>query len=259
MSRILGRAVADPAFRHRLLEDPKAAIGSSDLSEVEAAEVVSVFSRVDEAIFYQTLGALVLHHLIAYPVGERFIVLPKETANPQPKRLPIYLTKYIGFGNGSHPTTRLCIGALERLLRPGMSVLDMGTGSAILAVTAAKLGAARVLALDIEEEILPDARANVALNNVSSVVIVKEGSLELALQSNQMPFDLILVNILASVLQDFLRQGLTNCFNADGLLIASGITPKDVQFVETAITASGLKTIESQEEDGWVAIIARKT
>lgn len=113
-------------------------------------------------------------------VGNRFVVKPPwENWNAAPDDLVIDISPKMAFGTGSHETTRLCIGMLERLQRPGMTVLDVGTGSGILAIAALKLGAASALGLDVEEESVENAAENAVLNGVSDRFEVRLGSLEI--------------------------------------------------------------------------------
>ncbi len=112
-------------------------------------------------------------------VGNRFVVKPPwENWTAAPDDLIIDISPKMAFGTGSHETTRLCMGMLERLLRPGMTVLDVGTGSGILAIAALKLGAASAAGLDVEEESVENAAENAGLNGVSDRFEVRLGSLD---------------------------------------------------------------------------------
>jgi ribosomal protein L11 methyltransferase len=116
-------------------------------------------------------------------IGRRLVVRPSwRDYAPQPGDLVIDLDPGMAFGSGLHPTTRLCLEALEDTMRPGLTVLDVGTGSGILAIAAARLGASRVLALDTDPLAVQIARENVALNQVESVVHVEVGTAQIANQ-----------------------------------------------------------------------------
>jgi len=116
-------------------------------------------------------------------IGRRLVVRPSwRDYAPQPGDLVIDLDPGMAFGSGLHPTTRLCLEALEDTMRPGLTVLDVGTGSGILAIAAARLGASRVLALDTDPLAVQIARENVALNQVESIVRVEVGTAQIANQ-----------------------------------------------------------------------------
>ena len=161
----------------------------------------------------------------------------------------------MAFGTGQHPTTAMCLRALEDLVRPGMSVLDLGCGSAILAIAAAKLGAGGVLALDIDPQAVKAATENVAANRVGVLVEVREGTL-----SNDKPagpFDLIVANISGLALER-LAPGLARSLAAGGILIASGFLEDAVSGLCATFVDVGL-SIDRVETDGiWRAIVARE-
>jgi ribosomal protein L11 methyltransferase len=117
-------------------------------------------------------------HYHVLPIGRRLVIKPTwEAFVPQPDQVVIELDPGLAFGSGLHATTRLCLELMEEHLRPGQRVLDVGTGSGILAIAAARLGAAAVVALDNDAEAVRVARENVALNGVADRVAVQAGSL----------------------------------------------------------------------------------
>jgi hypothetical protein len=122
------------------------------------------------------------------PVGRRLVVKPTwRDYTPQPDDLVIELDPGMAFGSGLHPTTRLCLEAMEDHLRPGATLLDVGTGSGILAIAAARLGASRVLALDTDPLAVRIARENVILNGVEAVVEVEMGTVQMSNVKSQIP------------------------------------------------------------------------
>ena len=172
--------------------------------------------------------------------------------NASPDEIVVELDPGMAFGTGLHPTTSLCLLGLQRHVHPAMDVLDLGTGSGILAIPAARIGA-RVTALDISEVAVEVARGNVQTNDVADRISVDQGSID-AVEGKH--FDVILANIIASVLID-LAPRLASTLKPGGVLLASGIIHERAEGVRTAFTSAGL-TLEEQEHEGdWWFIAAR--
>ena len=192
-------------------------------------------------------------------IGRRLLVRPAWIdAAPAPDTLEIVLDPGMAFGTGTHPSTQLCLQAMERHLRPGDQVLDLGCGSGILAIAAARLAAARVLALDNDPVAVTAARNNLALNPAIGGVCVQEGSLSTLLGGEQR-FDLIVVNILARVIVDFCDNGLAEVLQPGGCGIFSGIIGDQVDEVEAALRRCGLNPAGRLQQDDWVALVARRS
>jgi ribosomal protein L11 methyltransferase len=188
-------------------------------------------------------------------VGQRTAIVPAwQSYDPAPDEVVIVLDPGMAFGTGTHPTTRLCLAALEELMEPGMRVLDLGTGSGILSIAAAKRGAASVRAVDIDPIAVASARENVAANGVAGVVHVESGSLELA----QATYDLVLVNILYSVILDLLDRGLADVLRPNGVVVASGIIDDQEADIVHAFEAHGLQVVDRRRERDWVALVGRR-
>jgi len=180
---------------------------------------------------------------------------PAETAACEPGDVVLTLDPGMAFGTGLHPTTQMCLQALEQLVQPGMRVLDVGTGSAILAIAAAKLGAGRLLGIDNDEVATKTARANVALNGVEDQVEIRPGTLETVAETG---WDIVVVNILARVIVPLLGEGELFHFVAqDGFLILSGIINEQATTVITAVEANGGRIVQTLTSGDWVAFIAQ--
>jgi ribosomal protein L11 methyltransferase len=192
-------------------------------------------------------------------VGRRLVIKPTwRDYAPQPGDLIIALDPGMAFGSGLHPTTRLCLEAMEDYICPGATVLDVGTGSGILAVAAARLGASHVLALDIDPLAARVAGENIALNQVESIVHVVVGTLEMAdLRSHQPAADLVLANILAETIIE-LVPALADSLSQQGMLVASGIIADRAEAVVTSLRQNGLSLAERRSQEDWVALIAGK-
>lgn len=160
----------------------------------------------------------------------------------------------MAFGTGQHPTTAMCLRLLEELARPGVSVLDLGSGSGILGIAAARLGAARVLALDIDPQAVKATGENAAINGVTTIIEPREGPLEAA---GGETFDMIVANISGLTLER-LAGDLAASLNAGGLLIASGFLEDAVEGLRRAFEGAGLRVERVLEEGVWRAIVARR-
>lgn len=188
-------------------------------------------------------------------LGKHLVIKPSWLEYvPRPADVMIELDPGMAFGTGLHPTTRLCMLALEEYQRGAPRVLDVGTGSGILAITAAKLGAREILALDTDLVAVETAARNVAINRVEHIVRVARGSLDDT--CNQ--FDLICINILADVILE-LAPALARAVNDGGLIIASGILEHQADDVADALKDVSIETIERKQEDDWIALVCQKT
>lgn len=186
-------------------------------------------------------------------VDERLVVIPSwESYELKEGELPLYLDPGMAFGTGSHATTGLCLRWLESLVKPGTSVIDVGTGSGILAIAAARLGASPISAIDIDPVAVQVARENVGKNGVA--VAVSEGTLD---QVDRTEADLIIANIIASVIIDILPE-VSARMKRGGHFLASGIIAEKKQAVADAMVNAWLLPLEIREEGGWVAILAKK-
>jgi ribosomal protein L11 methyltransferase len=190
-------------------------------------------------------------------VGRRLVVCPAWIDYaPRAEEVVIRLDPGMAFGTGQHPTTRLCLEALESRLRPGQ-VLDLGTGSGILAIAAALLGTTRVIALDIDPVAVDVARQNVALNGVEGRVQVAEGSLGAAgpLPDAGAPrFDMVLANVNSAGITE-MAPALARALAPGGTLIASGIGDASVAVCRGALEKAGLSVLDQADRDGWCALI----
>ncbi len=171
----------------------------------------------------------------------------------QPNDVVLTLDPGMAFGTGLHPTTQMCLQALEKFVKPGDSVCDVGTGSGILAIAAAKLGAARLLGVDVDEVAVKTAVANAHLNNLPDLAF-QQGTLASVTQQG---WNVVVVNILAPVIVALLDDsGLMGYVAPGGHLILSGIIEEQAEDVLTAVVLAGGRILETLVIHDWVAIIA---
>ncbi|MBC8086517.1 MAG: 50S ribosomal protein L11 methyltransferase [Phycisphaerae bacterium] len=162
----------------------------------------------------------------------------------------------MAFGTGDHATTRGVIRLLPQVLRAGDVVADLGAGSAILAIAAAKLGAARVYAIELDHDSIANAEENVARNGVADVVHVFEGDAT-AFLPLVAPVRVVLANIISSVLIDLL-PAIALCLAGDGAAILSGILRDERDMIVTALTDHGWHIVDEDAEDIWWSAIVRR-
>lgn len=175
----------------------------------------------------------------------------------------IELDPGMAFGTGTHPTTSLCLRTLESVIKGGEEVIDVGTGSGILAIGAVKLGAKHVLALDLDPVAVSSARENTRLNGLEERITIKESDLLSVLNASdptlgiQLPVKLVVANILAEIILLFIDD-VYKALEPGGIYIASGIWKNKEEVVETALKAAGFEIAEISRDEDWLAFVARK-
>ncbi|TYS68797.1 50S ribosomal protein L11 methyltransferase [Sutcliffiella horikoshii] len=189
-------------------------------------------------------------------ISEKFTIVPTwETYEPvSSDEKIIELDPGMAFGTGTHPTTVLCIQAIERTVKPQDKVIDVGTGSGVLSIAAAMLDAKEVLALDLDDVAVESAKLNIKLNKVHPTVTVKQNNL---LKNVEGPVDVVVANILAEVIVRF-TDDVYRVLENGGTFISSGIISMKKQEVKDALIKSGFKIQETMMMEDWVAFIAKK-
>ncbi len=187
-----------------------------------------------------------------FHISDSVVIKPTwEEYEKQPGEIVIEMDPGMAFGTGTHETTRLCSELLEKAIRKGDTVIDVGCGTAILSIIALKLGASHAAAVDIDEVAVRVSRENCAINGVSGQISVIKGTLE-DLEPHKA--DVVVANIIADVLIGF-AELIPKYLKEGGLLIASGIIRERKDDVLKAYTALGFR-LESIDEMGeWVAIV----
>jgi ribosomal protein L11 methyltransferase len=170
--------------------------------------------------------------------------------NPQPPA-PIIIRPSMGFGTGHHPTTRLCLEGLQRLDLSGVEVLDVGTGSGVLALAACRLGARHAIGIDSDADAVQSARDNLALNDELSNVSFERADLSEWLRGKPEAADVVTANLTGAMLARE-APSLMSALRPSGFLIASGLEAHER---EAVIKAFGREPVWNHEEDGWVGLL----
>lgn len=188
-------------------------------------------------------------------VGQKLMVVPSwEQYQAQEGDVVITLDPGMAFGTGTHATTRLCMRLIEQYLIPGQDMLDVGTGSGILAVTALKLGARKAVGVDIDATAVRVAGENAALNGVEDNLSVICGDLACDVKGS---FQLITANIVADIIIR-LTPDVPPLLKEGGTFVVSGIIDSREQDVRDALQANGFHVISSLTEGGWVALACQR-
>lgn len=184
-------------------------------------------------------------------VTQRMVIRPSwEPYAPTRDEIVLIIDPKMAFGTGEHPTTRICLRALEDLVRPGFRVLDVGAGTAVLSIAAAKLGAGRVLALDVDENAVANGRDNVVLNGTADQVEIARSTLDGGVSG---PFDLVVANIQFSVIVPFLGH-VCRVLDRNGTAFFSGLLKQEERGFRTALEEEGFSVSGVDQEGEWIGV-----
>ncbi len=256
--------------RYLPILDPEAVRGSvaraeRDLGHLQAFGLRPIGDLSARVVYEEDWANAWKAHFPVLRVGRRIVIRPTwRRHRREPDDIVLALDPGMAFGTGLHPTTRLCLAALESLADRGLlasgatdggpaRVLDVGSGSGILSIAAAKLGAREVLAVDVDPIAVDASAANARRNRLARVIRSREGSAP----SGEGPFDLVLANLIASLLIT-LADGLVRDLRPGGTLLASGIFENREADVVAAFEAHGLVVAHRWTEGDWVALEAHR-
>jgi len=235
------------------LEAQQAALaqGLAELARVHPLRCTITYTRIDEQDWAESWKAFfwpekITSAIVVKPTWRDYTAQPHETV--------IEIDPGMAFGTGTHPTTAMCVQLLETYMRRGGSVLDVGTGSGILLIAAAKLGATAGLGVDADPVAVTVARENLDLNGIDSARFpVREGTLAQAVDQR---FDMVVANILADVVIDLLDD-IGRVLAPGGVVICSGIIETRRPDVERKMAEQGLELIDRLQRQEWVALCGR--
>jgi ribosomal protein L11 methyltransferase len=197
------------------------------------------------------------------PIGDKLLIVPPWYEIDSGDRKPLLIEPGMAFGTGTHPTTQLCLRLIESRLKSRASMIDLGCGSGILSIAAALLGAARVLALDIDPAAVEITRLNAEQNGVADKIIARQGSFEkmadLMDEFNITSTELLVANILANVLSTMIDDGLGDFVAADGSLILSGILDEQLPDLLSKARKQGLTPRQVRGDGDWRAVEFSRT
>ncbi len=185
-------------------------------------------------------------------IGDKIVIKPSwEAFEPKEGDIVVELDPGMAFGTGTHETTILCIEALEKYVKKDAVVYDVGCGSGILSIVAAKLGAKKVIGIDIDDLSVKTSKENVKINHVEEIVEIVKGNL---LDNVSGKADIIVSNIIAEIIVNMipdLKEYLIN----NGIFIASGIITEKLQLVKEALIDNGFNILEEKVMNDWAVII----
>lgn len=217
---------------------------------IDIGEAVVELSQVDEEDWANEWK----NYYKPTKLGQKIVVKPTwEEYEKQDGDLIIELDPGMAFGTGTHETTTMCIRELEKYVKQDSKVFDIGCGSGILAIAAAKLGAKEVLAVDLDEVAVKVSKENVQLNKVEDKVVAKHGNLMDVVSDKA---DIVVANIIADIIK-ILAKDVHNFMKDDAVFISSGIIHAKVDEVKESLIENGFEIVEVQSLGEWNAIVSK--
>lgn len=186
-------------------------------------------------------------------IGEKTIICPSWLeCNPKDNEIKIELDPGSAFGTGTHPTTRLCIKALEKYVNKNTTVADVGTGSGILAIASKMYGAPTVVGVDNDETVIQVAKDNAEHNRIKDIIFYEGSASNISEQ-----FDVVVANILANVIVSIMDDLIKLCKPSSKLILSGIMTDQNDRVIES-LKSHNYKVLEILSEENWSAIIAQQ-
>jgi|WetSurMetagenome_2_1015567.scaffolds.fasta_scaffold21012_4 ribosomal protein L11 methyltransferase len=185
-------------------------------------------------------------------VTDKLIIKPTfKEYKANPNEIVLTLDPKMSFGTGDHQTTKICLRFIEKYIQPGTKVLDAGSGTAILGIASAKLGAAKVIAFDIDESCFENGIENAQVNDVVNKVEIRKCELK---EIPENDFDLIIANIQKNILLD-LSNGFKERIKKNGILILSGLLEMDREVIKEKYVQLGFTELDFMKMDEWIGLV----
>lgn len=210
-----------------------------------------ITSEVDEEDWLQSWKK----YFKPFKVSERIVIKPTwEKYDKEENDIVVEIDPGMAFGTGNHETTNMCLKFLDKYVEEGNSIIDVGCGSGILGIAAAKLGAKEVLCIDLDKNACKTAKDNVVLNNVSNIINVKRGNL---LNSVNKGTNMIVANIIADIIINLAARAF-DLIKPGGYFISSGIISERKNDVIKELQKNNFKILEIMEMGQWCSIVGRR-
>lgn len=188
-------------------------------------------------------------------IGEKIVIKPTwEDFEEKSGDIIIELDPGMAFGTGTHETTIMCAEALESHVKTNSTVFDIGCGSGVLSIVAAKLGAKEVIGVDLDEVCVKVSNENIEMNKVEDIIEIRKGNLLDVVKGKA---NIIVANIIAEIIAS-ITGDIGGFLEEDGLFISSGIIIEKIPLVENALIENGFKILEVRKMNSWACIIASK-
>lgn len=187
-------------------------------------------------------------------VSDRFVITPSWHPVTDSAKTVIIIDPKMTFGTGYHETTRLMIRMMEQYVRRDMTVLDVGTGTGILAIAALQLGAAHAVGIDIDEWSMDNGIENAQRNHVEDRIDIRIGSIDVVTESS---FDIILANIIRNTILELL-DGMLGKVAPNGTILFSGLLTVDREIITDALAKRGFSVITVLQENDWIGMAAAR-
>jgi len=225
------------------------------LEKLKSEKLLNDYSIVSELLPEKNWNELWEKGREVIRVSDKFVIKPTfKEYKAQPGEIVLTIDPKMSFGTGEHQSTKLIIKLLEKYVRSGMHVLDVGSGTGILSIAAIKLGAAKAVAVDNDERCYENCIENCELNSVTGKVKIVKGEISDIKEDN---FDLIIANIQKDVLLNIADQ-IIEKLKPNGIAILSGLLVKDEKDIEERYTKTGFETVETKAMDEWIAIALKR-
>ena len=187
-------------------------------------------------------------------VTERIVITPSWHPIDDKDKMVLTIDPKMTFGTGYHETTRIMLRMMEQYITPGSTVLDVGTGTGILAIAAIKFGAHNAIGVDIDKWTLDNGLENAGRNGVLDKVVIRVGSLETVTEGS---FDFVIANIIRNTILE-LMDGIIAKLSANGTLLFSGLLASDRTIIENALVERKFSVLSVLRENDWIGIAARR-